>query len=191
MVALWEQLFGSGIDDETRRNAWGRTADMLAGAAQGAVQGRGIGGTLAGVAGGMASGDKAYREAALSDAQAKAAGIKARLPAWTHLPSGYVEWASKRGIDLSTLRDEDILRGNLPGTGQGAPPGGGGPAPGPGAPAPGRPAPAGSPGAPGGMPSPDAIVADARAAVQAGIPREAVIQKLLKAGINPNLLQGF
>lgn len=193
-MPLWDDLFGSGIDDETRKNAWGRTADMLAGAAQGAVQGRGIGGTLAGAAGGMATGDKSYRDTALSDAQAKAAGIKARMPAWTHLPASWIEWATKRGLDVTAMRDEDLLRGRLPGT-PGAPPGaplgGSGPVPAPGAPVPGRPAPTGSPGAPGATPSPDAVIAQARQAIAQGADRQAVADRLLKLGMNPNLLGGF
>lgn len=159
-----------------------------AGALQGGQRGGGWRGSLAGFLGGFDKGGKSYDEGQLNQAQAKLAGTKARMPAWTHLPAGYVEWATKRGIDVSSLKDEDILRGTAPGMGA---PGGAAP---PGAPG-GQPAPGGAPGAPGGPPgggSGDPAIDEARALLKARPDmRATIIQRLIAAGKNPALLGGF
>jgi hypothetical protein len=205
-MPFWDALFGS--DEEQKLMAAGnpsnamnarlRLASQLAAAAKGAFEGKGAGGALAGFVGGLAGGGKGYDEDRVSQAQAKIAGIKAGMPAWTQLPPEFLKGALAQRMDPSRLTAADLGLGGSPAP-PGAPPAPGGPPPVPGAPPmPGTPpagpvAPPGGP--PGGRPTPapsgDPIIDQARAAVLAGADPKAVAQRLLAMGKNPNLLGGF
>lgn len=185
MPEWWDQLWS---DPEKLKRLGEQFGQAGAGALTGGMGGRGWRGSLAGFLGGFEKGGKSYDEAQLNQAQAKLAGTKARMPAWTHLPPGYVEWATKRGIDVSTIPDADILRGAAPGM---APPGGTAPPGAPGAaPPPG--APPGPPGGPPGGGSGDPQIERFRAVAAAGkVPRDQIIAEMRRLGLNPALLGGY